>query len=266
MKYKFNEIWDEKQHKYKENIIGFNKTILKFQLSYFLKDQYSKNLTEITNTKNSEGLSGADKLLMNSNKIDEGSVTMSDINIRMTIDRIKRLFDVPVTEEEIQYFMVNHKPTKIQTQLVYSFYAKYFGSYRDLYLLTRHDYMLLLLILKKKLLLELGFDGKEEGTTYYASLPYILTGNLEDKLNTRVIRNSKFLAKIEESYIYEDLDKNKYNLLKEIDSDALLSILSSIINSRFTYVSYEFPELLGQEILFSDDKIADELLFFLNSI
>lgn len=33
VKYKFNEHWDEKQKKYKENIIGFNKTIIKFQIS-----------------------------------------------------------------------------------------------------------------------------------------------------------------------------------------------------------------------------------------
>lgn len=266
VKYKFNENWDAKQHKYRENIVGFNKTILKFQLSYFLKDQYSKNLTEVTNTKNSDGLSGADKLLMNSNKLDEGAITMSDINIRVTITRIKRLIDVPYTEDEVKYYMYNHRPSKIQTQLVYSFYAKYFGSYSDLNLLTRHDYMTLLVILKKKLLLELGYEGQANGEVYCASLPYILTGNLEDKLNTRVIRNTKFISKIEESYIYKNLIENKYKLLEEIAPESIISILSSIINSRFSYVVYEYPELYGQEILYSDDKIADELLFFLNSI
>ena len=33
VKYKFNEHWDPKTNKYKENIIGFNKTIIKFQIS-----------------------------------------------------------------------------------------------------------------------------------------------------------------------------------------------------------------------------------------
>ena len=49
-----------KQKKYKENIIGFNKTIIKFQMNYFLKEQYEKTMTEISNTKNSDGLSGQD--------------------------------------------------------------------------------------------------------------------------------------------------------------------------------------------------------------
>jgi hypothetical protein len=37
------------------------KTIIKYQLMYFLKDQYSKNLTEVTSAKNAEGLSGMDE-------------------------------------------------------------------------------------------------------------------------------------------------------------------------------------------------------------
>ena len=62
VKYKFNKEWDPKTKKFKENIIGFNKTIIKYQLLYFLKEQYGKNLTEITNSKNTDGLSGADWL------------------------------------------------------------------------------------------------------------------------------------------------------------------------------------------------------------
>ena len=33
VKYKFNENYDTKLKKFKENVIGFNKTIIKFQLS-----------------------------------------------------------------------------------------------------------------------------------------------------------------------------------------------------------------------------------------
>lgn len=266
VKYKFNEHWDEKQHKYRENVIGFNKTIIKFQISYFLKEQYTKNLTEVTNTKNSEGLSGADKMLMNASKIDEGSVIMSDLNIELTINRIKRQIDIPITDEEINYYMVNHHPSKIQIQLVYAYYTKYFGSYRDLNLLTRKQYITLLLLLKKKLLLDLGYEEDEDGELHYASLPYLLTGNLSDKVNTRIIRNNKFIAKIEESYMYQNLIENKYRLLGYLKPDAIISLLSSIINTRFTYVTYEYPELIGTEILYSEDKISDELLFFLSSI
>ena len=64
---------------------------------------------------------------MNQNKIDEGSVILSDLNINLTIDRIRKIIDIPITEEELNYYMANHHPSKLQTQLVYAYYTKYFG-------------------------------------------------------------------------------------------------------------------------------------------
>lgn len=266
VKYKFNEIWDPKLKKYKENIIGFNKTIIKFQLNYFLKEQYATNLAEVTNVKNSEGLSGSDKMMMNATKIDEGSIVIADLNIKFTIDRIKKQIDVPISDEEIDFYMEHHNPSKIQTQLVYAYYTKYFGSYRDLNLLTKRDYITLLILLKKKLLIELGYEKDEQGVIHCASLPYLLCGNLTDKVNTRIIRNNRFTNKVKDDYLYKNLMENKYYLLECIKPDFIMSLLSSLINTRFTYVTYEYPELLGTEILYSEDKISDECLFFLNSL
>ena len=205
-------------------------------------------------------------MLMNSTKIDEGVISLADINIRLTIERIKRDIDVPISDEEIDYYITHHKPDKIQIQLASPYYTKYFGSYRNLNLSTRRDYITLLLWLKKKLLIELGYETDENGEIHYASLPYILTGNLVDKVNTRIIRNNKFIAKIEESYMYNELITKKYALLESIKPESIKQLLSSIVNTRFTYVTWEFPELLGTEIVYPEDKISDELLFFLNSI
>lgn len=191
---------------------------------------------------------------------------MADLNIELTIKRIYKLIDIPISDEEIEYYMENHNPSKLQIQLVYAYYTKYFGSYRDLNLLTRRQYTKLLVLLKKKLLLDLGYDKNEEGIISCASLPYLLTGNLSDRVNTRIIRNNRFINKIEDNYMYQNLINNKYKLLGYLKPDAILSLLSSIINTRFTYVVYEYPELLGTEINYSEDKVSDELLFFLNSL
>jgi hypothetical protein len=338
VKYKFNATWDAKQKKYKENIIGFNKTIIKYQLLYFLKEQYSKNLTEITNAKNTDGLSGADKMLMNLSKIDEGITIMSDINIPTTIKFLKRRFNIEISEAEIDYYIKNHVPSQIQIQLVHSYYAKYFGSYRDLMLCTRRDYVILMLLLKKKLMIELGYEHDEgidtssyikckevidilrkdmgengevfgdeivdariiaamndagfvgtidevkeaiemdryfdeNGNIIYTdinmrpvALPYIICGNLGDQINTRVIRNIKFTEKVESSYTFQKLQEENHKYLNFIKQNYDMALISSLINTRFTYVEYEHPELLGQEITYSDNKIADEILFFLASI
>lgn len=266
MKYKFNEIWDKTTKSYKENIVGFNKTVVKYQLMYYLKAQYIKNPSEITSTKNSEGLSSVDKFLMNQNKIDEGSVILSEINIKCTISMIRELIDVPLIEEEIQYYMDNHKPDYIQVQLVYAYYTKFFGSYRDLNLLRFRDYIILLLLLKKKLLIDLGYEEDVDGELHYAALPYIISGNVLDKVNTRIIRNNTFITELFNNSDYNELMNSKYDLLSTINNESIISILSGIINTKFTYVTYEAQDLLGKEINYNVDKVSSELLFLLNSI
>ena len=258
---------------------------------YFLKEQYSKNLTEITNSKNTDGLSGSDKMAMNLSKIDEGITIMSDINIPMTIEYLKRRFDIQISSDEVDFYVKYHKPEEIQIQLVRSFFAKYFGSYRDLHLCTRRDYITLMLLLKKKLMIELGYDEetisewltrpddgvseevdengnvlKTDSTMLPIALPYIISGNLSDHINTRVIRNIKFTEKVEGSYTFQKLQEENHKYLNYIKPNYDMQLISSLINTRFTYVEYHNPELLGQEITYSDDKIADEILFFLASV
>lgn len=267
VKYKFNNIWDAKKHKYEENIIGFNKSIVKYQLGYFLKEQYAKNLAEVTNAKNGDGLSGVDKMMMNLSKIDEGITIMADINIPITIDYLCKRYNVNIDEAEIDYYIKHHKPDSIQIQLVLSYFAKYFGSYRDLNLLRRRDYITLMLILKKKLTIELGYSNTDdEGELKSMALPYIISGNSVDHINTRVIRNIKFTEKVQESYTFEKLQNDNHKYLNVIKPNYDMKLISALINTKYTYVEYSNQSLLDKEIEYSDDKIADEILFFIASI
>jgi hypothetical protein len=227
-------------------------------------------------------------MAMNLSKIDEGITIMSDINIPMTIEYLKRRFDISISNDEIDFYIKYHKPDDLQIQLVRSFFAKYFGSYRDLHLCTRRDYIILMLLLKKKLMIELGYDEdtiyemnddessetvdengniiKTDNTMRPVALPYIISGNLSDHINTRVIRNIKFTEKVESSYTFQKLQEENHKYLNYIKPNYDMSLISSLINTRFTYVEYDHPELLDQEITYSDDKVADEILFFLASV
>lgn len=265
IKYKFNEHWDPKKGKYNENIVGFNKTIIKFQLTYFLKEQYTKNLTEVTFAKNSDGLSGMDKMEMNLQKIDEGLCVLAEINIKIAIKKILQDNDFNNTEEEIQYYKEHHNPSLLQVQLVYSYWGKRFGAYRNSNFINRTEYIILMLTLKKKLLLEQGCCNEGEFSDS-CKLPYILSGNVQDKVNTRMIRNNKFIVRVNNSYLYENIKNKKYKNLCVIKPDYIMSLLSEIINTNFTYVVYEKKELLGEVIEYDENKISDELLFFLNTI
>lgn len=227
-------------------------------------------------------------MAMNLSKIDEGIVIMSNINIPMTIQYLLKRYDVTITPEEVEFYVKHHVPQDIQIQLVHSFFAKYFGSYRDLKLCTRHNYVTLMLILKKKLMAELGYDDDDIASTVYrnpaddesddgeekksdymmrpVALPYIISGNLSDHINTRVIRNIKFTEKVESSYTFQKLQEENHKYLNFIKPGYDMQLISSLINTRFTYVEYSHPDLLDVEITYSDDKIADEILFFLASI
>lgn len=266
VKYKFNEHWDPKLKKYKENIVGLNKTIIKYQISYFLKEQYQKNITEVTNTKNSEGLSASDKMMMNMSKLNEGDHIMTDINLETTIADIRKRYDVPITEEEIEYYRQNMIPSDLQIQLLFSYYANEFKSFKDLNTITRRDYIILALLMKKKLLSESGYRTDEDGTVYPVALPYILTGNIKSEVNTRTIRNQKYLTKIKESYLYKNIMEDKYRTLNEIAPDCIENLLSQFINTDFTYCTYENPALTGETITYNEDRISDELLFLVNTI
>lgn len=232
---------------------------------YFLKDQYSKNLTEVTSAKNAEGLSGMDKMEMNLSKLDEGQIILAEANVKREVERICKRYDFDITDEELQYYIKNHIPSELQAQLVYSYWGSQFGSYRNSNLISREAYIKLLLIMKKRLLLQAGCHNSDDFSEY-TRLAYLLTGNVKDRVNTRLIRNNKFTTKVKDSYQYKHLQNKKYKELFMIKPDYIMSLLSQIINTRFTYVTYEQPELLGQEIEYDDNKISDELLAFLSGL
>lgn len=245
---------------------GVNKTILKYQLLYFIKESYLKNLTEVTSQKNADGLSGMDKMEMNLQKVDEGLIILAEIGIKRELERIIRDNDFDITDDEIDYYIHNHHLSHLQTELIYSYWSKYFGSSRNTHLINRKEYIILTLILKKKLLIHAGYNATDKNCKHTV-LPYLLTGNILDRVNTRLIRNNKYVNKVDESDVFKYLNTNKYSNLNRIRPDYILSLLSQINNTTFTYVVYEDPDLLGKEIEYNnEDKISDELLFFLATL
>lgn len=193
---------------------------------------------------------------MNSSKIDESIVILSDVNIKKTIKRIRNKMHIELSKDEIEYYRENTKITKFQSQLVFYYYAKYFGGYRDLQMLNRTQYIKLLVMLKKRL--------QYQACVY---LPQLLTGNIETRLNARTIRNDKFLTKIKTSSIYQRIIDDKYSTLADINKeDLIISMMSTILNTTFTFVDYDNDELLGKPIEVSQDILCDEFLNFLNQL
>lgn len=244
------------KYQFNKNIVSFNHVILKNQLGFFICERYATNRIEISSKKDVSGLSGLDKLEMNSTKLDESVAILSAVNIKHTIKRIEKQLRYKVSADEIDYYAKHITITKFQVQLCQYFYARTFGGYRDLSLLNRRNYFKLLILLKKRLRLQ--------GMIY---LPDILTANIDGRLNARTIRNDKFLTKIESSDLYRSIMENKYSTLESIGKgDIIINTLSTLINTKFTIVDYDNPDRLGETIEVNQDMISDEFLSFINQL
>lgn len=218
----------------------------------------------MTNTQNSEGLSASDKMEMNMTKLDAGLLDMANINVDICLNKLTKDIDVPITEEEIAYYRKNHFPSDIQVHLVRSYYASFFSSYRDENLLTRYQYNRLLLLLKKKLLLESGYEMNDVNMNVY--LPYILTGNLEGPVVKKKIRNAKLVTRLDEDPLYQYLVNEQYKELEERKPGFIKALIGQFLNTQFTYVCYEKPELTGQPIIPDEDTLCYEILLFLKKV
>jgi len=244
------------KYAFNKNIISFNYVVLEKQLRFFLIEPYQQNRIELSAKKDLNGLSGLDKLEMNATKMDESTIILSNINIKKTIKRIKKKMHIDIDKEELEFYRKHLKITKFQTQLVFYFYAKFFNGYRDLNLLNRTQYLKLLIMLKKRLQYQ-----------NFIYLPQILTSNIESRLNSRTIRNDKFLTKIETSSIYQSIISDKYSTLADINkSDMILNLLSTLINTTFTFVDYDRQDMLGKPIEINQDIVSDEFLNYLNQL
>lgn len=241
------------------NPIKLSIVSLKKQLNYSNRISFKKNLVQISSKRSGEEgeLTGLDKLMMNAAKIDESNVVLSDINIRETIEELRE--QIPyVTDEEIEFYYNNYTINELQETIVNYYYSKIFGGFDDLTLLTRRQYITIMVLLKRRLI-----------AYKYTQIPQLITGNIIGKLNNRIIQNSKFIDKLTSDPLYEDLFSNKFKYIGEMMNKTNVSalwIISAMINTKFTLVDYLKPDKLGEEITINNDKLCNEFISFLNQI
>lgn len=244
------------KYKFDESVHSFNIAVINNQLKFFLQDKYDFIPKLIGYEKDMDGLSSIDKLVMNMSKIDESLIILSEINIKNTINKIKTRFNISVDKDELDFYMRHHRINKFLMQLVHAYYAKFFEGYNDLMMLTKSQYIELLIILKKKMI----YDG-------FVFLPQIITGNIQGRLNSRVIQNNKFISRIESSALYRELIEDKFSAVIELKGEnIIINLLSNIINTKFTFVDYVMESKLDEVIDINQNTLSDEFLKFLSEI
>lgn len=240
---------------FNQNIVSLLTVVLENNLNFYNRGEYKYLPVVLNDKKDVEGLSDLDKFEMSFNKIDESISILSECNIERVLNKIEKMNRIHISEDELNFYLTNHKPSAFQVTLVKYYYAKYFNGYRDLKMLKEEEYIKLLITLKRRL--------QAQGDIY---LPQILTGNIEGKLNTRTIQNRKFIDKIQTTVLYRQLiDKFEY-LIDLKENNIILNTLSTILNTSFSIVEYNNPEKLGEKLDVVADIVSPETLEFLNQI
>ena len=243
-------------YRFNGNIISYNSVVLRYQLAFHSKEDLKMDFLTVSTEKEPEGLSGFDKMEMYTTKIDVFLILFSQVNIEDTIKRIKARMKIKISDEEIEYYKEKHDFNNLSKELIFYFFAKYFGGFRDLYFIKREQYVTLLVIGKKML--------EASGNMYMNQL---FSSNMKGKSSARIIRNSKFLEKVMSSSTYQELMEKKYpSLIDEKNNSPVITLLSRLVNSNWSIVDYDMKDMEGEPLEFDNDILAAEFLRFVNNI
>ena len=235
---------------YSKSVVSYFDGIITRNYLQFKSENYKSKPQEICSTdfQQSDGedfLSHADALEMTSYRVDESSVILNATNIEKVYHQLLRQYDVKITQPEFEFYKERVRFNPLSMKILHVFYSRYFNDSTAIQLLTREQSVMLLLILKKYLQL----SGQEW-------LPQLCTAILRGKYKENVIKNCKFVEKYKTSSLYGEISE-KFKYAREVsDEDPVITMLSTMINSQFTWV--DMNEMIDGEIV--DDLPMDPLI------
>lgn len=237
-------------------IIGYIKSSINSHLKSTIKQyKYGYNPIHIDlsdSDDNSEDGSAMDKLEQTLSKIDETIIVKTDKIIDDFMNSITGKYDIPV--EEINFYMEElSEPSEFHNKLLNYYWAKYFHSFTELKNMSSEKRSILLIVAKRQL-----FDKG------FKELPYLLSSKNKGRTTSRMLRNKRFISKLEQSETYNRIISKKYSVISSARKK-ILEMISFVLNNDYIYVEYD-SELNGQDIIFNEDIISDELLMFIDAI
>lgn len=234
---------------FSKNLIFLIQVAIPYQIKTMLlaKDKY--DYSEISTSIKNDELSGLEKMEANSARISDLDVIISSINIKDSLKKIQKKFNIYVDKDEIKWYKDNLN-TFIFSDIVLQFFAKYFGGYYDLNSISKKDYIKLLIIFKK-IMASLGF----------VYIHQIMSGNLSKAIKRRKISN-KQLAKIETSARFVKM-MEQYTQAISSENNPIIKTIAMLINTAIEYCDYDNPDMNGTLIEADIEIISDEYVRFL---
>jgi hypothetical protein len=240
---------------FEKNIISFNHVVIYKNIEYFFQYNFPMTYKSIDISKQDDGLSDFDKLMIKTAKVNESETICREVNAMHTVQFLLKKHKMNISTEELDFYKKT-RIFKLQKTLLFLYFAKYFGSFDSLYGCDVNAYMQLLVMLKRIL--------KNNGFRY---LPKILTAKVIP-INEKKVLSKKNIMKVVESKKYKDLLSNKYKFAANniLNSDVIIKTIGILLNNAFAEQEYGGGLTNGETITYSVNAIIEEYLSFIEMI
>lgn len=243
---------------YSKNIIFYNSTSINSMIGYKITGaKYDFSYRPLSSHGGTdEDNSALDKFESRLAKKNESLFLHSQVNYETTMALIEKQFG-PFSQEEIDYYKINLSKNKkspideLQKELVFYIFYKRFGDSTNIKMINLTGYIKLI-IAAKRLLSSQGLHTMEA----------VVSGKFVKSIN-RINVNKKELAKIQSSYLYSAIvDKYKNEKIVKY----VLTLLATIISSKYQYIDFENQENTGKPFKLNPDLFNEEFLMFVKNI
>ncbi len=200
-------------------------------------------------------LTHAESLEMTIYRIDESNQLINDVNNELVLQEIYERFAIPISDEEFNFYMEHCCLNNLTQHFLHTFFSSFFHSSTAIQTITKRDTIHLLIILKKYL-----------QVCGMVLLPQLVSSVVRGRFRENMIKNTKFMEKLESSSVYRQVIVPKYRPLFAITpkENPIVKKLSTIINSTFMLVDPD-PAIDGRILEnVPIDTIVDEYLTFLS--
>lgn len=243
---------------YEQSVVSFFDAIIQKNYRQYKSEKFASKPVELSSEdqqKDSDDfLTHAESIEMSMYRIDESNSIITKINSDRVMKNIRRNFNIPISDEEFEFYMDNIKLNPLIQRLLHMFYSNFFHDTTAINLLPRHEIVYLTVILKKFLQLK-GM----------IVLPQICTATVRGKFKENAIKNRRFNEKYENSTHFQHVLQEKFAYVEQLNpkESPTRKLLSTIINSTFIWVDPN-EEINGKENDDVDiDVIIDEFETFL---
>lgn len=259
IKFSLPKTWDGVKGQPRERVLSFLCSIINTHISIFIMQVFRRNLIETSLTVDSDGNSKNDRYRASKMKLNEEYVFSSIMDMNNLVNNLFKKYENEITPEEIDYYRRNLKPSRLHQLMIEIYFFNYTASSAEFALLRNLDWYKLLLIMRKDIMRRFNVT---KDSLLDSTLSLILTANIEETPvgEKMYIKDTKYLK---DDPTYNSLINKFYSTIVNINDEIIKKFLITFVNSKYTFVLYEYQNLLGEEITLNKRELIDQLLNFL---